>query len=118
MQALGEVSRGGSYPPITEQLLRELVRRVLSVGSPRKIVLFGLHAAGRARPDSDLDVLIVEESSLPRYKRSARYRRALCGLFPAKDIVVWTPAEIEEWRVVQYAFITTILATGKVLYEG
>jgi len=118
MEAPGAVSRIDSYPALSEQLLRELVRRVLSVGSPRKIVLFGSHAAGRARPDSDLDVLIVEDSDLPRYKRSARYRRALCGLFPAKDIVVWTPSEIEEWRAVPHAFITTILATGKVLYEG
>jgi hypothetical protein len=54
--------------------------------------------------------------ALPRYKRSARYRRALCGLFPAKDIVVWTPAEMEEWRAVPHAFISTILATGKVVY--
>jgi len=117
MEPPGEVSRAGSYPPLSGQLLRELVRRILSVGSPHRIVLFGSHAIGRARPDSDLDVLIVEESNLPRHKRSARYRRALCGLFPAKDIVVWTPAEIEEWRAVPHAFITTVLATGKVLYE-
>jgi len=117
MEASGEVSRGGTFPPVSEQLLRELVRRVLSVGSPHKIVLFGSQATGRARPDSDLDVLIVEDSSVPRYKRSARYRRALCGLFPAKDVVVWTPAEIEEWRTVPHAFITTILTTGRVLYE-
>jgi len=118
MEARAEGSTAESYPLVTEPLLREIVRRILSVGSPRKIVLFGSRAEGRARPDSDLDVLIVEESDLPRYKRSARYRRALCGLFPAKDIVVWTPAEIEEWRAVPHAFITTILATGKVLYEG
>lgn len=118
MDARGEASTGGSYPPVTEQLLSEIIRRILSVGAPRKIVLFGSHADGHPRPDSDLDLLIVEESALPRYKRSARYRRALCGLFPAKDIVVWTPAEIEEWQAVPHAFITTILATGKVLYEG
>ena len=87
------------------------------MGSPHKIVLFGSRASAHARPDSDLDVLIVEESKLPRHKRSARYRRALCGLFPSKDIVVWTPAEIEEWRAVPHAFITSVLATGKVLYE-
>lgn len=95
-----------------------MVRRILAVGRPRKIILFGSRARGNPRPDSDLDVLIVEESRLPRYKRSARYRRALCGLFPAKDIVVWTPAEIEEWRAVPNAFITEIVATGQVLYEG
>jgi predicted nucleotidyltransferase len=118
MDVRGEVSTAGSYPPVTEELLDEIVRRILTVGTPRKIVLFGSRALGGARPDSDLDVLVVEDSTLPRYKRSARYRRVLCGLFPAKDIVVWTPAEIEEWRAVPHAFITTILATGKVLYEG
>jgi len=117
MQPSAELCTAGSYPTVTDQLLGEIVRRILSVGAPRKIVLFGSRADGRARPDSDLDLLIVEESDLPRYKRSARYRRALCGLFPAKDIVVWTPAEIEEWRAVPHAFITTIVATGKVLYE-
>jgi predicted nucleotidyltransferase len=118
MDVRGEVSVAGNYPPVTEQLLGEIVRRILVVGAPHKIILFGSRAVGRARPDSDLDVLIVEESTLPRYQRAARYRRVLCGLFPAKDIVVWTPAEIEEWRCVPHAFITTILATGKVLYEG
>jgi predicted nucleotidyltransferase len=118
MEQPAEASTIEGYPPVTEKLLREIVRRLLSVGSPRKIVLFGSRAGGRARPDSDLDVLIVEESDLPRYKRSARYRRALCGLFAAKDIMVWTPAEIEEWRAVPHAFITTVVATGKILYEG
>lgn len=41
-------------------------------------------------PDSDLDLLIIEESDLLRYRRLGRYRRVLCGVFPAKDIVVWT----------------------------
>jgi predicted nucleotidyltransferase len=84
----------------------------MSIGAARKIVLFGSRAQGGGRPDSDLDLLIVEESGLPRYRRSVRYRRALCGLFLAKDIVVWTLREIEAWRDVPNAFITTILVLG------
>jgi len=106
-----------TYPPVTESLLADVVGCVLSVGNPQKIVLFGSRARGDSRPDSDLDLLIIEDSGLPRYRRSARYRRALCGLFPAKDVVVWTPDEVEEWREVPNAFITTVLAEGKVLYE-
>ncbi len=103
-------------PPVTAETLEEVVRRILAVGSPLRIVLFGSRARGEARPGSDLDLLIVEESSLPRYKRAARYLRALVGAFPAKDVLVWTPQEIEAWSRVPNAFVTTALREGKTLY--
>jgi predicted nucleotidyltransferase len=105
------------YPAVTADLLAEAVRRIRAVGRPEKIVLFGSRARGDARPDSDLDLLIIEESPLPRHRRAGRYRMALLGLFPAKDLVVWTPSEVEAWRDVPNAFITTILREGQVLYE-
>jgi uncharacterized protein len=102
--------------PVTAEILEELVRRLVAVGSPLKIVLFGSQARGEAGPGSDLDVLIVEDSALPRYQRSARYLRALVGVYPAKDVVVWTPQEIAAWSEVPNAFITTALREGKTLY--
>ena len=103
-------------PPVTAEILEEAVRRILAAGSPLKIVLFGSRARGEAGPGSDLDLLIVEESHLPRYKRAAHYLRALVGVFPAKDVVVWTPQEIEAWSRVPNAFVTTALREGKTLY--
>ncbi len=105
------------FPPVTDQLLADVVRRILSAGDPHKILLFGSRARGTAQPHSDIDLLIIEDSDLPRYQRSTRYRRALCGLFPAKDIVVWTPQEIEDWKAVPNAFITAALREAKLLYE-
>jgi predicted nucleotidyltransferase len=104
------------YPPVTAEVLEEAVRRILGAGSPLKIVLFGSSARGEARPGSDLDLLIIEESDKPRYKRAARYLRALVGVFPAKDVVVWTPKEVQRWASVPNAFITTALSEGKTLY--
>lgn len=105
-------------PTFADNTLREIVQRILAVGSPQKIVLFGSRARGEAKPDSDYDLLTIEPSDLPRHKRAARYRRALVGVCPAKDIVVWTPEEVAEWRNVSNAFITTALNEGVVLYEG
>lgn len=106
-----------SAPEVTPDLLGDIVKRILAVGAPYRIVLFGSRARGDARPDSDLDLLIIEDSNLPRYRRSPQYLRALVGVFPAKDVVVWTPAEIEAWCNVPQAFITTALREGQTLYE-
>jgi predicted nucleotidyltransferase len=38
--------KASTYPAVTEELLEEVVRRIRSVGSPRKIVLFGSRARG------------------------------------------------------------------------
>ena len=103
-------------PPVTNKTLEEVVRRILTVGSPHKVILFGSQARAEGGLASDLDILIVEESGLPRYKRAARYFRALVGVFPAIDVVVWTPQEIETWSQVPNAFITTAVREGKTFY--
>ncbi|MGD1862842.1 MAG: nucleotidyltransferase domain-containing protein [Leptolyngbyaceae cyanobacterium] len=106
-----------NYPSVSQALLAEVVNRIRATGDPLKVVLFGSQARGDTHPESDLDLLVVEESDLPRYKRSPRYYKALVGVFPAKDITVWTPTEIQEWSAVPNAFITMVLREGKVLYE-
>lgn len=86
------------------------------MGAPVQIVLFGPRARGDARPDSDLDLLIVEETELPPPKRDAQYYRALAGVYPAKDIQVWTPSEVAAWQRVPNSFIMTALREGQTLY--
>ena len=102
---------------ISEPLLQTIVQRLLAAGRPQKIILFGSQARGLAGRDSDYDLLVIENSSQPRYRRAVSYRRALKDLGTSKDIVVWTPREIAEWQNVSNAFITTALREGVVLYE-
>ena len=101
----------------SEPLLKTIVQRLRAAGQPQKIILFGSQARGQSDRDSDYDLLVIENSSQPRYRRSLSYRHALKDLGTSKDIVVWTPSEIAEWQNVSNAFITTALREGVVLYE-
>jgi uncharacterized protein len=112
------MARAEATVTVDERLLQEVIRRIRAAGNPQRIVLFGSRAREDAHPDSDLDLLIVEETSLPRHRRPIPYLRALLGLFPAKDVVVYTPAEDTEWADVPNAFVTTALREGRVLYGG
>ena len=79
------------YPSVTQTLLAEVVNRIRSAGDPLKVVLFGSWARGEAHAESDLDVLVVEESDLPRFKRSPRYYKALMGVCFSRTrrLVLW-----------------------------
>jgi uncharacterized protein len=68
--------------PVTEELLQEAVRQILSVGSPEKIVLFGSWARGQARPDSDLDLLIIRRVRLAALSPGRTLPYGLTGPFP------------------------------------
>ena len=46
---------------ITPEKLREAVRRLVEAAHPRQIILFGSHARGDAREDSDVDLMLIED---------------------------------------------------------
>ncbi len=102
---------------VDDKLLHEIVRRIVDTVQPEKIVLFGSYAYGSPTGKSDLDILVIANSTLPRYRRSVPIYKALAGFLIPKDIVVYAPEEIEEWKEVPQAFVTTALNRGKVIYE-
>lgn len=103
--------------PIQSTII-EMVSRIRRTVDPERIILFGSHARGDATSYSDLDLLIVAPSALPRWNRTVPIYRLLAGMGIGKDIVWWTPDEIAEWRGVPAHFINRIIAEGRVLYEN
>ncbi len=102
---------------VDQELLEEVVKRIVRSADPEKIILFGSYAYGEPHDSSDLDILVVKPTDLPRYKRSVPIYRALADLLIPMDILVYTPQEIDVWKDVPQAFITRILKKGKVVYE-
>jgi len=99
-------------------VVQEMVKRIAERCHPKTIILFGSHARGEARIDSDIDLLIIAPSDEPRWQRTIPVYRLLAGLGVPKDIVWWTPEEVNEWREVKSHFINTALREGRVLYES
>ncbi|ODS43064.1 MAG: hypothetical protein MSIBF_01065 [Candidatus Altiarchaeales archaeon IMC4] len=87
--------------------------------NPEKIILFGSHAYGKPTKKSDIDLLVVKDSNLPRYKRARELRKYLWGIAETPmDILVYTPKEIAEWKNVKESFITRIITNGHLVYEN
>ncbi|HIJ95454.1 MAG TPA: nucleotidyltransferase domain-containing protein [Desulfuromonadales bacterium] len=107
---------------ITEKLLQEMTDLLVREANPRKIILFGSHAHGTARADSDLDFLIVEEGpfNAQRSRRAemTRMRSILGDYFIPMDFLVFTPQEIEEWKDVRNHVVSHALREGRTLYES
>lgn len=102
---------------IDDNLIRDIRDRIVEAVKPERIILFGSYAYGKQSDRSDLDILIIMDSDIPRYKRSVVIYRALGGLLIPKDVFVYTQEEVAEWSEVPQAFITTIMKKGKVIYE-
>lgn len=100
-----------------EKLIKDIIEKVVFISDPQQIFLFGSRARGDARNNSDYDVLVIKPSKEPRYKRGVDLYKSFAS-FPAEvEFLVYTPSEVEDWREVPEAFITTAIREGKLLYE-
>ena len=102
---------------ITEKKITEITNIIAKNYAPDKIILFGSYAIGNFNENSDIDLLIIKDTDIPRYKRGQTVRKFLYGAMVPIDIVVYTNSEIETDKNTKYTFIYEVLKTGKVIYD-
>jgi len=94
-----------------------LVRRIAERFSPDKIILFGSCARGDARPDSDIDLLVLFPEVADPNRRAAELHASLLDFPCPTDIVVSTTSRFERYRDVVNTVYWPAAREGKVLYE-
>jgi predicted nucleotidyltransferase len=77
--------------------IEAMVNRIVNQFHPERIILFGSRARGDARPDSDVDFLVVMPVPDSKARQETLIGVALHDFAVAKDIVVSTPEEYA-WR--------------------
>jgi predicted nucleotidyltransferase len=94
-----------------------VIQTIIDGYEPLKIIVFGSYARNEYRSDSDLDLLIVKDTSESYYKRPATIR----GLFEKQpcplDILVFTPEEFEDQKTEINNIVNIAVKTGVVVYE-
>jgi predicted nucleotidyltransferase len=104
---------------VTSEKVEAAIRKIIEVGQPLKLILFGSYVRGETNINSDLDILVVarDEVESPR-KESVRIRRALRGISMAMDILVVQQSKWEELKDVPGLIYREALMTGRVVYES
>ncbi len=99
-----------------ENVLAEVIRRIVEVAQPERIILFGSAARGEGGPDSDLDLLVVKSGVHRRRLAQTIYRHLIGVGFPV-DVIVVTPEDIEQYGHSTGLVLEPALREGRVVYE-
>lgn len=105
-------------PQDMEKVIQRMVEKLVGEYAPLKVILFGSHAYGSPDPDSDIDLLIIKETSDRFIDRWVTVGRIIDGThrsIPVEPLVL-TPEELENRLAVGDQFIREIIEKGRVLY--
>jgi len=103
---------------VDEELLAEIVRRILIAATPDRIILFGSAATGQMTKDSDIDLLIVDPAGLNTRQESVRIRRALGDIGYPIDVIVIASDRFESTKNIIGGIAYPANRHGRVLYEA
>jgi len=98
--------------------LDSIVKMIIEKYNPNQIILFGSYANGKPDEQSDIDLLIVKQTSYKFHQRVVDVRRIISNLRKGLgiDILVLTPEELNSRIELGDQFLENIVKQGKLLY--
>lgn len=99
-------------------VLQEIVRRVVAVAQPEKIILFGSAARGEMGPHSDVDLLVIKGGEYDWDPVSGDIYESLRGVGEPVDIILVTPEQVARYRESRMLVIYPALRDGHEVYAA
>lgn len=95
------------------------VSRLVETFTPDRIYVFGSQARETARPDSDIDILVVVSTDdEPTYRLATRAYTLLTAIRLPLELLFMTQREFEERTPAATSLPATVLREGRLLYEA
>jgi len=104
----------GSAPP--GDVLNEIIRRIVEVARPDRIILFGSAARQEMGPDSDIDLLVVKSGVHHRGHLAEQIYLGLFGVPGSVDVIVVSPEDLDRFRDRVGTIIRPALQEGREVY--
>jgi predicted nucleotidyltransferase len=102
---------------VNQKILDDIIRRIVEVAHPEKIILFGSAARGEMGPNSDVDLLIIKKG-VDALDLMGQIYRNLHGAGAAVDAIVVTPEDVERFKDSHALVIKPALREGRVVYAA
>ncbi|MBK1618567.1 DNA polymerase subunit beta [Lamprobacter modestohalophilus] len=103
---------------IDRQTIESAAHRLVGAArAPMKVILFGSYAVGRARDDSDLDLLVVERELPAPADEYNRLRGAIGAIGVGVDLLLYSQQEFERRQHWQTSPVYDAVREGQILYE-
>lgn len=103
---------------ITDEQIKELIRRIVETTFTLRIILFGSAARGEMSAASDIDVLVVVPDGSHRRKTAQQIYLNLIGFGMPVDVVVATPSDLEKYGNSSGLIYREITREGRELYAA
>jgi predicted nucleotidyltransferase len=102
---------------IPMRAIRAVAKQIADKFRPDRIILFGSYAYGKPKPESDVDLLVIMETSLRSRQQRLEISRALSPRPFPMDVIIHTPQQVQERLAMGDLFLREITTRGKVIYE-
>jgi predicted nucleotidyltransferase len=102
---------------ITAADLDRVAQRVIALYDPDEIWVFGSYAKGNQSQQSDLDLVVVKPTELPRRLRGRDVVAVLAEAAFHIDLLFLTPQEVAEELAEPYSLLSTVMPTARKVYQ-
>jgi predicted nucleotidyltransferase len=101
---------------LSDRDIQRIVSRIVTGCRPIAAGTFGSYAVGLARESSDLDLFVIQRTTLPNSARRRALNRHLFGVMHPLDIHVFTPEEFEADAQEELSFAWVIARQARLYY--